>query len=269
MKNLFGRPRPDLLSRCNPDWEHQADYALGGYPQVLNGFYLVSSTICRQKDKSKLNDGFSSFPSGHATYAWAGMLYLALNLSSKFGVSIPYLSPFAHATQAPPPDPRTENGRTIQRGSSPLAPSPLRSEAAAPPLILLLLPLIPICVAIYIASTRFSDFRHHPFDIIAGSLLGIGFAFFSFRLYHLPLRRAGGGSWRSRAPERAFGFGEERKKSNDLIQGDVETGNVRREGQNGVERKQDDDSLMGDLGPGVMGRQRQNGTVEGSSSARA
>ena len=67
MKNMFGKPRPDLLSRCEPDFENQADYALGGYPQVLNGLYLVSSTICQQNDKSKLDDGFSSFPSGHSS----------------------------------------------------------------------------------------------------------------------------------------------------------------------------------------------------------
>ncbi|KAL8661496.1 MAG: hypothetical protein Q9168_008382, partial [Polycauliona sp. 1 TL-2023] len=67
MKNMFGKPRPDLLSRCQPDYEHQADYALGGYPQVLNGLYLVSSTICRQPDKGILDDGFSSFPSGHSS----------------------------------------------------------------------------------------------------------------------------------------------------------------------------------------------------------
>ncbi|KAL8847705.1 MAG: hypothetical protein Q9221_007266 [Calogaya cf. arnoldii] len=67
MKNMFGKPRPDLLSRCDPDYENQAQYALGGYPQVLNGLYLVSSTICRQTDKGVLNDGFSSFPSGHSS----------------------------------------------------------------------------------------------------------------------------------------------------------------------------------------------------------
>ncbi|KAI4266022.1 MAG: hypothetical protein LQ337_008909, partial [Flavoplaca oasis] len=37
MKNLFGKPRPDLLSRCDPDYANQAEYAVGGYPNVLNG----------------------------------------------------------------------------------------------------------------------------------------------------------------------------------------------------------------------------------------
>ena len=67
MKNLFGKPRPDLLSRCNPDYQNQAQYAVGGLSQVLEGVNLVSSTICRQPDKGKLDDGFSSFPSGHSS----------------------------------------------------------------------------------------------------------------------------------------------------------------------------------------------------------
>lgn len=83
MKNLFGKPRPDLLSRCDPDYEHQADYALGGYPQVLNGLYLVSSTICRQKDKGRLNDGFSSFPSGHSSCTSFFPPFPVLPLTSK------------------------------------------------------------------------------------------------------------------------------------------------------------------------------------------
>ncbi|KAL8723845.1 MAG: hypothetical protein Q9181_007141 [Wetmoreana brouardii] len=63
MKNLFGKPRPDLLSRCQPDYENQANYALGGFPTVLNGFYLVSPTICRQKDKGTPGPVSSTSPS--------------------------------------------------------------------------------------------------------------------------------------------------------------------------------------------------------------
>ncbi|KAL8929975.1 MAG: hypothetical protein Q9208_001119 [Pyrenodesmia sp. 3 TL-2023] len=237
LKNLFGRPRPDLLSRCDPDWENQANYAIGGFPQVLNGFYLVSSTICRQTDQAVLNDGFSSFPSGHATYSWAGMGYLALFLCAKFGFTVPYLpmiSSSSSSTAKPsPPALSTANGRTLPHTpSSPPSPAP-RSSTAAPPLLLFLLPFIPICVAIYITATRFHDFRHHPGDIIFGSLLGLGLSLFTFRLYHLPVRRGGGASWRARSVEGAFGLGDDRKKSDDSITGDVEMGNMSREGQDG------------------------------------
>lgn len=66
MKNLFGKPRPDLLSRCDPDLSRIRENAVGGLGSDVNGgFYLVSHTICR--DRTILDDGFRSFPSGHAS----------------------------------------------------------------------------------------------------------------------------------------------------------------------------------------------------------
>ncbi|KAI4121541.1 MAG: hypothetical protein LQ338_006310 [Usnochroma carphineum] len=233
MKNLFGKPRPDLLSRCDPDFENQANYQLGGYPQVLNGFYLVSSTICRQKDKAKLDDGFSSFPSGHATYSWAGMLFLALFLASRFGFAIPYL-PFTSNHPSSSSSATTANGSAARHpGSTPSPSEPAERSAAAPPLVLFLLPLIPVCIATYISSTRFSDFRHHPFDIIFGSLMGTAFSLLTFRLYHMPVRRGGGGSWGPRNSGAAFGLMfakrrelDERKRTDEVAGGDVELGKV-------------------------------------------
>jgi hypothetical protein len=42
---------------------------------------------------------------------------------------------------------------------------------------------IPVLIATYVASTRFSDFRHHPFDILFGSSLGIFAAIGGWRWY--------------------------------------------------------------------------------------
>ncbi|KAL8696027.1 MAG: hypothetical protein Q9201_007860, partial [Fulgogasparrea decipioides] len=215
MKNLFGKPRPDLLSRCHPDYENQANYALGGFPTVLNGFYLVSSTICQQKDQGILNDGFSSFPSGHSSYSWAGLLYLALILASKFQITVPYLLPFSYTATSTSSSVFRVNAKiTPNTHSSPISsisptknPAPLRTQSAAPPTYLLILPLIPICAAVYISSTRFSDFRHHGFDILFGSLMGSVISIFSFRLYHLPIRRGGGWSWGPRSEAKAFWSG--------------------------------------------------------------
>ena len=68
LKDVMGRPRPDLLSRCNLDPAIVQQYALGGEGSQLPLWnLLVSSTACRQPDASKLNDGFASFPSGHAS----------------------------------------------------------------------------------------------------------------------------------------------------------------------------------------------------------
>ena len=61
--------------------------------------------------------------------------------------------------------------------------------------------------AIYVSSTRYSDFRHHGFDIITGAFLGIVSAWIGFRWYHLPISRGGGWAWAPRACDRAFGRG--------------------------------------------------------------
>ncbi|KAL8925969.1 MAG: hypothetical protein Q9172_001972 [Xanthocarpia lactea] len=239
MRNLFGKPRPDLLSRCDPDYENQADYALGGFPQVLNGLYLVSSTICRQTDKTILNEGFASFPSGHASYGLAGLFYLALYLASKLSVTVPYLLPFSYTSSSSSTHAFTTKNTTRPDSSSPTLPPPstqhlqipLRYQSAAPPVYLLVPPLIPICLAIYICATRYTDFRHHGFDIIFGALMGIFLSWFGFRMYHLPIRRGDGASWGPRSEGKAFGtllgsggYRDFERKRDDNHRGDLEWG---------------------------------------------
>ena len=66
-KNLVGKPRPDLLARCDPDTSRLLSSAVGGIGnQVDEGSNLVSWTICRNPG-STLDDGFRSFPSGHSS----------------------------------------------------------------------------------------------------------------------------------------------------------------------------------------------------------
>jgi membrane-associated phospholipid phosphatase len=74
MKNLFGKPRPDFLARCNPDLSKYSEYVVGGFTgeNLEDTSVLVSWGICRSKDGSgvglsEFNDGFRSFPSGHCT----------------------------------------------------------------------------------------------------------------------------------------------------------------------------------------------------------
>lgn len=83
----------------------------------------------------------------------------------------------------------------------------LRKQAAAAPTYLIVFPLIPMRAAIYVSSTRYSDFRHHGFDIISGAILGISSAWLGFRWYHLPISRGGGWAWAPRTYDRAFGRG--------------------------------------------------------------
>lgn len=84
---------------------------------------------------------------------------------------------------------------------------PIRNRAAAPPTYLLVIAVIPIGAAIYISSTRFSDFRHHGFDILFGAILGFASGWLGFRWYHLPVRQGAGWSWGPRSRDRAFYIG--------------------------------------------------------------
>ncbi len=77
MKNLFGKPRPDLLSRCQPDLDNLAEYIIGGVKGLKTATtagQLVSPSICKNPDKAQLDDGFRSYPSGHSSSSAAGML---------------------------------------------------------------------------------------------------------------------------------------------------------------------------------------------------
>lgn len=162
--------------------------------------------------------------------AFSGLFYLALYLCSKFAIRIPYLFPTSNLPKDisfDQPDTIKESPLQQEAGS---IHEDLRNEGASPPTYLLILPFIPICVAVYISSTRYSDFRHHGFDIISACLIGIVIAWLCFRLYHLPVSRGAGWAWRPRSAAKAYGVGigvlgyvdsgERRKKSDDL-----ETGN--------------------------------------------
>ncbi|KAI9801015.1 MAG: hypothetical protein M1825_003549 [Sarcosagium campestre] len=223
MKNMYGKPRPDLLSRCDPDMRNITAHEVGFGSTVNDTALLVSWTIC-QASGATLEDGFRSFPSGHASSSWAGMTYLTLFLCAKFAIAIPFLAPrtFNRETVTPAfphfrhnrPDTSSDMSAKQYSGASPTSYEqerfhgiPIRNQAAAPPTYLLVLALVPIGAAIYISSSRFSDFRHFGFDIIFGGLMGFSLAWFSFRWYHLPIRQGAGWSWGSRSRDRAFGVG--------------------------------------------------------------
>jgi membrane-associated phospholipid phosphatase len=72
MKLIFGKPRPDLLSRCQPDLSRISQALVN--PVVANvagpNWVMVTSDICTNPDRSRggeLMDGFKSFPSGHSS----------------------------------------------------------------------------------------------------------------------------------------------------------------------------------------------------------
>lgn len=137
VKVTVGRPRPDLIDRCQP--------APGSANAIPYG--LVTDIICTVGVNDKtLRDGFRSFPSGHSSTSFAGLTYLSLYLAGKLHL----FDGRGHAVTA-------------------------------------WLCGTPLMAATLIAVSRTMDYRHHATDVIAGSLLGLIIAYWSYKLYYPPL----------------------------------------------------------------------------------
>ncbi|KAI9736585.1 MAG: hypothetical protein M1818_006096 [Claussenomyces sp. TS43310] len=76
VKNAVGRPRPDLISRCKPD---------ANTPKHS----LVNFDVCTETNHHVLHDGWRSFPSGHSSFAFSGLGFLALWLCGQLHVFRP------------------------------------------------------------------------------------------------------------------------------------------------------------------------------------
>ncbi|KAF9530465.1 lipid phosphate phosphatase 1 [Crepidotus variabilis] len=120
LKHSVGRLRPDFLARCK--WNHVMETCSGKAQDVI--------------------DGRKSFPSGHSSTAFSGMVFLSLWIA----------------------------GQTAAWCfSTPKSPGRLRSSRIA----LFLLTLFPLFWATHVAVTRIQDHRHHKEDVIVGSFVGI------------------------------------------------------------------------------------------------
>lgn len=73
IKITAGRPRPDMLSRCNP------------LPDTVDPqFGLSSIAVCTTNMNTHIMiDGFKSFPSGHSSFSFAGLGFLAFYIAGK------------------------------------------------------------------------------------------------------------------------------------------------------------------------------------------
>lgn len=69
LKDAVGRPRPDFLARCEPK--------ITASPEDL-----VTIDVCTASGHV-LQDGWRSFPSGHSSFSFAGLGYLAMFFASQ------------------------------------------------------------------------------------------------------------------------------------------------------------------------------------------
>lgn len=127
------------------------------------------------------------------TVAFTGLWYLSLFLCHRFGVFVPSSASRPNIPPNHNPDP-VEPLLSDSSESEVDLPEQGEEEGAALPVYMLLFPYIPLGLAIFIAGTRYFDFRNHGVDVFAGATVGSCTAWLGFRLYHPALcadRRVG------------------------------------------------------------------------------
>ncbi|TGZ81001.1 acid phosphatase/Vanadium-dependent haloperoxidase [Ascodesmis nigricans] len=286
LKNLLGKPRPDLLSRCWPDEELVGRARIG-----WEGGGLVTREVCRGSPKLEggvkkfegrdLEDGFRSFPSGHASMSFAGLTYLSIFLAEYlFSLPLPHLSSPLSFPIARNPSHYNNHHHSRSRPRSSHPPTSTDLLPRFPIMTAILLCSIPVLLAFYISATRYSDFRHHPVDIVAGAGIGVVAAVMGWRWYGgwccvvgsgegvYMLRRGGGGGGKVRDEEEGErkgrdgeeGEGRKRRRrgarrememtwSGDTVAEEGREGGVVRDRESGREREREE------------GRERRNGNV--------
>ncbi|KAL8269396.1 hypothetical protein Esti_006676 [Eimeria stiedai] len=159
LKDVLGELRPHFLSVCKPDW---------GRITCKQGESYLYIDDCRcTGDRRSVREARRSFPSGHSSFTFCGMLYTALYLQGRFKWQRAKTAPFQRHASHALEGAAGEAGWRAGWKRVALERLYWAVEAATPCLQMLLL-----LVAFFVAATRVVDHYHHIRDVVAGGLVG-------------------------------------------------------------------------------------------------
>lgn len=126
-------------------------------PNFYNYCQFDKDTLqCENDNQGELEDARRSFPSGHASVSFTSMMVVMLVLWQKLHTSThtQRLGDYSHRIE-----------HTIR----------LKKLAAI---------CIPLVYALFVAGSRARQDRHHPADIVGGSMLGVGIGWLAWSLWY-------------------------------------------------------------------------------------
>jgi len=145
LSTLFQVSIKFLIGGVRPNFLDICKPNLEGVPGQGYGGAYYDRAVCTG-DKREVDDGFESFPSGHSNAAFAGLLFLSLYLNAKLKLW-----------------------------------SQIRGSGVVWKVFAVAVPVWGACV---LSLTRLVDYTHNWYDILAGAVIGIFFAFACYRSYY-------------------------------------------------------------------------------------
>lgn len=169
IKIFIGGIRPNFYDVCKP-----IHFRIPPGAHMSGPYYDTADQVCASTNESKLKEAQMSFPSGHASGAFAGFVFLALWVNAHFKtLGRPRSSTL----------PRRAADSSLE--SPPSAFNPISDQHYGPVAHWkLVLFATPWCIATLLSLSKVSDGWHHPVDVFCGALLGTLFALMAYRMVY-------------------------------------------------------------------------------------
>ncbi|OEH78588.1 lipid phosphate phosphatase 2 [Cyclospora cayetanensis] len=169
LKKVVGSLRPHFIDVCNPDWSKVACKDSNGHQLYVGNFHCTGNV-------DQILEARRSFPSGHSSLAFGGMLFGVLYLQARLKWQEHKTAPMRELSH--------------QQGAKGRLTEQLYwlVQAAVP-----LLQVMMLLLGLYVAATRVVEHFHHGRDVAAGMAIGAACAVFgSFFVIDMSGRQDGG-----------------------------------------------------------------------------